>query len=105
MVDWTSVLIGIGTSLIATGASGLLKIAYVRLKNRKKQVDFKKSTNRTKVELKPYKKISSVGLKDSRNSTFPNMVEVPLDIDVRSLKLPYNPLICFTQTVGRINRC
>lgn len=32
MVDWTTVLIGIGTSLIATGISGICKSIHQRLK-------------------------------------------------------------------------
>jgi hypothetical protein len=68
MIDWTTVLVGIGTSLIATGVSGLLKTAYIRIKNRRAQASLKKSTNRTNLELKPYKKVSSVELKDSTNS-------------------------------------
>jgi hypothetical protein len=62
MFDWTTVLVGVGTSLIATGISGLLKTAYIHVKSQKLQRSLKKSTNQTYVERK---KISSVELKKS----------------------------------------
>ena len=44
MIDWTSVLIGVGTSLIATGLSGVCKFVFSYTKRKRAQAHFKKSS-------------------------------------------------------------
>jgi len=49
MIDWTSILVGVGTSLIATGITGVCKSIVQRIRQRRTQSQLKKPSNVNKI--------------------------------------------------------